>query len=150
MLTTTQIFDMIPQRPPFRFVDRIVAVDDECVVSEYRFRPDESYYAGHFPGHPVTPGVILLESMCQTAFALAIHLLAAEISVEEIDELVMMTTDASVEFERIVWPGESVRATARKIFWRRRKLKTNVELTLADGTPVARGTVGGMGVSRER
>jgi 3-hydroxyacyl-[acyl-carrier-protein] dehydratase len=149
MLTLAEIFDLIPQKDPFRFVDRLVAVDDDHVVSEYRFRPDEFYYRGHFPEYPVTPGVILLESMCQTAFALAIHLLALEAPVEEIGRLVMMTTDSSVEYERIVRPGEMVRVTARKIFWRRRKLKTNVELTLADGTPVSRGTVGGMGVARD-
>jgi hypothetical protein len=42
-----------------------------------------------------------------------------------------------------------VRVTAEKVFWRRRKLKSNVVLTLADGTSVAKGTVAGMGVSRE-
>jgi 3-hydroxyacyl-[acyl-carrier-protein] dehydratase len=150
MLTLEQVFELIPQKPPFRFVDRLTEIDDDHVVSEYRFRPDESYYAGHFPGFPVTPGVILVESMCQTAFALAIRLLSIEAPVEEIGKLVMMTTESSVEFERVVLPGESVQVTARKVFWRRRKLKTEVKLTLRDGTPVCAGTVGGMGVARER
>ena len=58
-------------------------------------------------------------------------------------------TDSEVEFERVVKPGQTVRVTAEKVFWRRRKLKSNVVLTLADGSPVAKGTVAGMGVSRD-
>lgn len=150
MLTLAQVTDLIPQKHPFRFVDALTALDDDRVVSEYRFRHDEYYYAGHFPGFPVTPGVILVESMCQTAFALAIRLLSHEMGIEDIGRLVMMTTESSVEFERVVRPGEGVRCTARKVFWRRRKLRAEVDLTLLDGTPVCRGTVGGMGVPRER
>jgi 3-hydroxyacyl-[acyl-carrier-protein] dehydratase len=149
MLTTAEVFELIPQKPPFRFVDEIVEVDGDHVVSAYTFRPDEYYYAGHFPGYPVTPGVIVLESMCQTAFALAIYLLALEAPVDDIKRLVMMTTESSVEFERIVRPGESVRVTVHKVFWRRRKLKSTAAMTLADGTPVSRATIGGMGVARE-
>ncbi len=48
----------------------------------------------------------------------------------------------------MVRPGDTVRVRAEKVFWRRRKLKSNVVLTLADGTPVARGSVAGMGVMR--
>jgi 3-hydroxyacyl-[acyl-carrier-protein] dehydratase len=148
MFTVSEVFELIPQKPPFRFVDRLVEVDDEHVVSEYSFRGDESFYPGHFPGFPVTPGVILLESMCQTAFSLAIHLIGLEGTREDVQKLVMMTTDCTVEFLRIVRPGEAVRSAGKKVFWRRRKLKAEMELSLFDGTPVCRATIGGMGVSR--
>lgn len=150
MLTVAEVFALIPQKPPFGFIDRLVELDGEHAVSEYTYRPDEFFYAGHFPGYPVTPGVILLETMCQTAFALAIYLLGLEAAPEEIGRIVMMTTESTVEFSRIVRPGEMVRVRARKVFWRRRKLRSEVELCLADGTPVSQGTVGGMGVCRER
>jgi 3-hydroxyacyl-[acyl-carrier-protein] dehydratase len=143
-----EVCDLIPQQAPFRFVDRIVEVDADRIVGEYTYRDDEFFYPGHFPAFPVTPGVVLLETMCQTAFALAIYLLAQETSLDVVRSLVMMTTESQVEYTQFVRPGSSVRATASKIFWRRRKLKAAVELLLPDGTLLAHGVVAGMGVAR--
>jgi 3-hydroxyacyl-[acyl-carrier-protein] dehydratase len=148
-LTPGEVLDLIPQKPPFRFVDRIVELDADRIAGEYTFRPDELFYPGHFPGFPVTPGVILLETMGQTAFALAIYLMALEIPVEDTRKLVTMTTEYEAEHLRIVRPGDSVRSIATKVFWRKRKLKAAVEMQLLDGTPVARAVIGGVGVARE-
>ena len=151
MLTTEQVLDLIPQQRPFRFIDRLVELGEASAVGEYTFRDDETFYAGHFPGHPVTPGVILIETMCQTGLvALGIHLLGMELPAREVAKTVTLFTDAEVEFERVVGPGQTVRVSAEKVFWRRRKLKSKVELKLADGTYVAGGTVSGMGVAREQ
>jgi 3-hydroxyacyl-[acyl-carrier-protein] dehydratase len=150
MLTPDEVLAIIPQQRPFRFIDELVEIDADHAIGEYTFRHDEGFYEGHFPGHPVTPGVILLETMCQTGLvALGIHLLGLELPRDEVAKTVTLFTDSQVEFERIVRPGDKVRVTAEKIFWRRRKLKSSVVLTLADGTPVARGTVAGMGVPRD-
>lgn len=150
MLTPEQIVAMIPQQRPFRFIDRLLEVDDAHAVGEYSFRTDEVFYAGHFPGNPVTPGVILVEAMCQTGLvALGIHLLSREASAEELARHVTLFTDASVEFARVVRPGETVRVRAEKLVWRRRKLKSKVDMTLLDGTFVAGGTVSGMAVSND-
>lgn len=149
MLTKDEVLELLPQKRPFRFLDRLVELDDTHAIGEYTFRDDETFYAGHFPGDPVTPGVILLETMCQTGLvALGIYLLGLEVPRDEVAKTVTLFTDSQVEFERIVRPGETVRVTAEKVFWRRRKLKSNVTLTLADGTSVARGVVAGMGVVR--
>ena len=151
MLSPDEVLALIPQKPPFRFIDLLVELDESHAVGEYTFRADETFYAGHFPGDPVTPGVILIETMCQTGLvALGIYLLGLELPAEEVKKTVTLFTESNVEFERIVKPGETVRVTAQKVFWRRRKLRSNVELTLADGTPVAKGTVAGMGVAREQ
>lgn len=150
-LSADEVLALIPQKPPFRFIDRLVELDEAHAVGEYTFKQDESFYAGHFPGDPVTPGVILIETMCQTGLvALGIYLLGLELPADEVRKTVTLFTESNVEFERIVKPGDTVRVTAQKVFWRRRKLKSNVELTLADGTPVAKGTVAGMGVAREQ
>ena len=150
MLTAEEVLQILPQQKPFRFIDRLIELTDARAVGEYTYRPDESFYAGHFPGNPVTPGVILIETMCQTGLvALGIYLLGLELPKSEVAKTVTLFTDSEVEFERVVKPGDTVRVTAEKIFWRRRKLKSNVVLTLADGSPVAKGTVAGMGVSRD-
>lgn len=151
MLDPQQVLELIPQQRPFRFIDDLVELDDAHAVGTYRFRPDEFFYDGHFPGNPVTPGVILIETMCQTGLvALGIYLLGLDHSREEVARTVTLFTDSQVEFSRMVKPGDEVRVTAEKVFWRRRKLKSKVTLSLTDGTLVAAGTVAGMGVNREQ
>jgi 3-hydroxyacyl-[acyl-carrier-protein] dehydratase len=150
MLTAADVLELLPQKPPFRFLDRLIELDEQRASGEYTYRPDEFFYKGHFPGNPVTPGVILIETMCQTGLvAFGIYLLGLEVPRDEVARTVTLFTDSEVEFERIVRPGETVRVAATKVFWRRRKLKSSVVLTLADGTPVAKGTVAGMGVRRD-
>lgn len=148
-LSAEEVLALIPQQRPFRFIDRLIELSDTRAVGEYTFRPDETFYPGHFPGDPVTPGVILIETMCQTGLvALGIYLLGLEVPKEEVAKTVTLFTDCQVEFERIVRPGDTVRVEAEKVFWRRRKLKSNVVLSLANGDSVAKGTVAGMGVAR--
>jgi 3-hydroxyacyl-[acyl-carrier-protein] dehydratase len=143
MLTKEQVLGLVSQKAPFRFIDRLLEIDENHAVGEYTYRPDEYFYAGHFPGLPVTPGAIFIETMGQTAGALLVYLLGLENPVEDVRRFVAMGTDASAEFLRVVRPGETVRARADKVFWRGRKLKSRVELSLTDGTPVSQGTIGG-------
>lgn len=148
-LSSEEVLALIPQQRPFRFIDRLIELSDTRAVGEYTFRADETFYPGHFPGDPVTPGVILIETMCQTGLvALGIYLLGLEVPKDEVAKTVTLFTDCQVEFERIVRPGDTVRVEADKVFWRRRKLKSNVVLSLANGDSVAKGTVAGMGVGR--
>jgi 3-hydroxyacyl-[acyl-carrier-protein] dehydratase len=148
-LSPEEVLALIPQQEPFRFIDEILELDDEHIVASYRFREDADFYRGHFPGNPVTPGVILTEAMAQTGVvALGIYLYAREFSAEEVEKLVTVFTDANVEFSGLVKPGDRVLTTGRKKFFRRKKLRAEVEMRLEDGTIVCSGELSGMGVPR--
>jgi 3-hydroxyacyl-[acyl-carrier-protein] dehydratase len=145
-----RVLKLLPQQRPFRFLDRIVAIDEDAIVGQYRFDPSESFYAGHFPFKPVTPGVILIETMAQTAvvaFGLYLVLLEqlADASVDP-ERYVAMFAEVQAEFFREVPPGETVTVRGQKVYWRRRKLKATAELFLESGELAASATLGGMGV----
>jgi 3-hydroxyacyl-[acyl-carrier-protein] dehydratase len=149
LLTTAAVLAAVPQQDPFRFIEEILEIDDEHIVAGYRFRADHDFYRGHFPEKPVTPGVILLEAMAQAAVvAHGIYLLAKETSLDEVRRSLSLFTDATVEFSGIVPPGARVITTGRKVFFRRRKLRSEARMTLEDGTLVCSGQLSGMGVAR--
>jgi 3-hydroxyacyl-[acyl-carrier-protein] dehydratase len=147
ILTAAQVLARIPQQEPFRFVDEILSIDEDGIEAAYTWRPDADFYRGHFPGNPVTPGVLLIESMAQAGVvALGLYLLAKEGSGAESDKIVTVFTDVQVDFSGMVKPGDRVRIEARKVFWRRRKLRSEVEMRLEDGAVVCSGVLSGMGV----
>lgn len=147
--STTEILAAIPQQDPFRFIDEIVEVDDEHIVAAYRFRDDHDFYRGHFPGRPITPGVILIEAMAQASVvAHGLYLLAKEKGMAEVSKTLSVFTDANVEFAGMVPPGARVITTGRKMFFRRMKFRSDVRMELEDGTLVCSGQLSGVGVSR--
>ncbi|MBM4267930.1 MAG: beta-hydroxyacyl-ACP dehydratase [Deltaproteobacteria bacterium] len=140
----------IPQQDPFRFIDEILSVDEERISAAYRFRAEADFYRGHFPGHPVTPGVLLIEAMAQAGVvAHGIYLMSLGRSDAAAPRgLLTVFTEANVEFVNLVPPGERVVITGRKIFFRHRKLRSAVEMRRADGEIACHGTISGMGASR--
>ena len=148
-LSAGEILERVPQRPPFRFIDEILELDTDHIVASYRFREDADFYRGHFPGNPITPGVILLETMAQAGVvALGLYLASAELAPEEMEKLTTVFTDASVDFLDSVLPGERVTTTGTPVFFRRRKLQSQVEMKREDGTTVCSGVISGMGIVR--
>lgn len=148
-LTPAEVLELLPQQEPFRFIDEIHEIDAEHVVATYRFREDADFYRGHFPGNPVTPGVLLVEAMAQAGVvAQGIWIVARDGGREACEKLVTVFTDADVEFSGLVPPGARVRTVGRKEFFRRNKLRSRVEMSLEDGTVVCSGTLSGMGVPR--
>ncbi len=149
-LTPKEILSLMPQKRPFCFVDEIVEVDEDKIIGKYTFRHDENFYTGHLPAHPITPGVILIESMGQVGLvALSIYLSALDFSVEHASHMTTMFTEVESEFFNPVMPGDTVIIRAEKIWWKRMKLRSKVEMTFEDGTIVARATIAGMGVKND-
>lgn len=146
-ITGADVLALLPQQEPFRFVDEILELGDDAIVARHTFRPDAFFYRGHFPGNPITPGVILIESMAQTGVvALGIYLVAREKGAEEVKKVLTVFTDVTAEFSGVVRPGDTVTIRAKKVFFRRMKLRAEVEMRKDDGTLVATATVAGMGI----
>lgn len=114
------ILAAIPHRPPFLFVDEIREWSDEEIVCAYRFKEDEFFFAGHYPGAPIVPGVVLCEAAMQAGAIFTSRLIAAQEAENaengedgqagepgvELKPVVGRIND--VEFKRIVRPGETV------------------------------------------
>jgi len=148
--TKDRVLNAVPQQHPFRFIDEILELDAESVVGAYRFREDEYFYRGHFPGRPITPGVILMETMAQTgvvAFGIYLTMLQGGGRERDIEGVITLFTFADgVEFSGIVRPGERVIIRGRKVFFRRGSLRTDVTMERENGEVVCSGVLTGTGV----
>ena len=109
MIGIQEIFDILPHRYPFLLVDRILEMEmGKRVVGIKNVTINEPFFQGHFPGHPIMPGVLLLEAMAQTGGVLAMR--SAEAAGIDIKTKVIyfMTID-KVKFRKPVVPGDQVR-----------------------------------------
>ena len=147
-----ELLALVPQQAPFRFIDEIISLDEEKIVGAYRFREDEFFYRGHFPGNPITPGVILIEAMAQVGVvAFGIYLLACQKNMRPGQlnvPLSLFSLADNVEFKGIVAPGERVIIKGRKIYFRKNTIKADVSMERENGEVVCLGKLAGMGVDR--
>jgi 3-hydroxyacyl-[acyl-carrier-protein] dehydratase len=148
--TMTRILNSVPHEHPFRFIDDILELDDDHIVGTYRFREDEYFYKGHFPGQPITPGVILIEAMAQTgvvAFGLYLHMRQTHTTLDDAKKLTTLFTLAEgVEFTGVVLPGERVIVKGHKVYFRMGSLKMKVSMERENGETVSFGILAGRGV----
>lgn len=135
------ILAKLPYSKPFLFVDELLHVDDNGISGTYTFNEDLDFYKGHFKGNPVTPGVILTETMAQIGMVcLGIYLLNDKLT----PNTVIAFTSAEIQFLKAVYPNEKVTVYSEKTFFRFGKLKCNVVMKNEAGMEVCKGVVAGM------
>jgi 3-hydroxyacyl-[acyl-carrier-protein] dehydratase len=101
-----EIMRAIPHRYPFLLVDRIVDVaKGASAIGLKNVSINENYFQGHFPSHPVMPGVLIIESMAQTAAVLVVESLGPEAR----GKLVYFMSVEGAKFRRPVQPGDQMR-----------------------------------------
>lgn len=141
-MTIQEILSHLPYSKPFLFVDELSHIDENSVSGTYTFDKDLDFYNGHFKDNPVTPGVILTETMAQIGLVcLGIYLSGTAAS--GLPGHVMLTSTA-IDFMKPVFPGEKVTVTAEKVYFRFKKLHCNVQMSNEAGEVVCKGTVSGM------
>ncbi|PIV87730.1 MAG: 3-hydroxyacyl-[acyl-carrier-protein] dehydratase FabZ, partial [Hydrogenophilales bacterium CG17_big_fil_post_rev_8_21_14_2_50_63_12] len=106
----TQIMKHLPHRYPFLLVDRVLElVPNERIVALKNITMNEPQFTGHFPHHPVMPGVLMIEALAQTAGLLAFK--SAEMPVDENTVIYFVGIDGA-RFKRPVQPGDQLRMEA--------------------------------------
>ncbi len=141
------ILNYLPYKSSFLFVDNISALSEDGVTGDYTLKKDSFFYEDHFPGNPVTPGVIITEIMAQIGLVvLGIHLMLNnkhEGAVLDEGSFPLLTS-TNVEFYKMVLPEEKVIVSSKKEYFRFGKLKCLVKMHNTAGELIAKGTFAGV------
>lgn len=130
-----EICDILPHRYPMLMVDRVLEMTGDSIVGIKNVTFNEPYFAGHFPGFPVMPGVLIIEAMAQVA-----GVLVAKMAPHTRGRLMFLASVEDAKFRKPVVPGDQLR-----IEMRMGRLKTTVAKmqgrALVDGQVVAEATL---------
>ena len=130
-----EIEEILPHRDPFLLLDEVVELEPGVrVVARKQVRDDEWYLAGHFPGRPIMPGVLIVEAMAQTG---AVAVLADEVNR---GKLALFAGIDDVRFKRIVGPGDEIELTC-ELERVRGPVGRGKATATVDGELAARGTL---------
>jgi 3-hydroxyacyl-[acyl-carrier-protein] dehydratase len=142
-----EIIKNLPYQKPFLFVDELIEISENGVTGTYKFSKNAFFYEGHFKENPITPGVILTETMAQIGVVcLGIYLLKDEILMEKKPQIAL--TSNAVDFYLSVLPNEKVTVISEKEYFRFNKLKCNVKMMNSKNELVCRGSISGMIIAK--
>ncbi|MFQ6723611.1 MAG: 3-hydroxyacyl-ACP dehydratase FabZ [Opitutales bacterium] len=105
------VLNAIPHREPFLFVDRIVELTDEKIVTERVLKKEELFFKGHYPQMPIMPGVLMCEAIFQTAGVFMSKKLLNEAEVE--GKVPVLTRIESAKFKKMAFPGDVLQLEAQ-------------------------------------
>nr|WP_240776207.1 3-hydroxyacyl-ACP dehydratase FabZ [Nitrincola alkalilacustris] len=130
MMDVNEIREYLPHRYPFLLVDRVIElIPGESIVAIKNVTVNEPYFNGHFPGHPVMPGVLLVEAMAQAAGILGFKTMNKR---PEDGSIYYFVGADDLRFKRPVVPGDQVKLEARVISDRRGIWKFDVKASVDD------------------
>jgi len=148
-LDINQIQAILPHRYPFLLIDRVLEVErKKKIVAIKNVTVNEPFFAGHFPGFPIMPGVLIVEAMAQAGGAL----LLTEVE-DRSDKLIVFTGIEKARFRRPVVPGDQLRIEVVTLSWREGASRIAVRMegkAFVNGKLVADGTVNAQLVSMNR
>ena len=115
IIQAQEIKELIPHRYPFLLIDRIEQVElGQSAVGIKNVSLNEWYFQGHFPDHPILPGVLIVEAMAQTAAALVIKTLLSENQESAKNNLVYFMSIEEAKFRKPVVPGDILQLRVKK------------------------------------
>jgi len=103
-VSDARILSLIPHRPPFLWVDRIISLSETVIETEKTIAEDLDVFSGHYPGNPLMPGVLL----CEAIFQSGALLLSESLSGTDNDKIPVLTRITDTRFKRRVMPGETI------------------------------------------
>ncbi|HXE42219.1 MAG TPA: bifunctional UDP-3-O-[3-hydroxymyristoyl] N-acetylglucosamine deacetylase/3-hydroxyacyl-ACP dehydratase [Candidatus Baltobacteraceae bacterium] len=101
-MNVEEIMRILPHRPPFLLVDRILKMDGDKITGVKNVTMNEPFFVGHFPGHPIMPGVLQLEAMAQVAGVLLLKKLEQE------NQVAYFMSAEDVKWRKPVVPGDAL------------------------------------------
>lgn len=110
MTQMEEILPLIPHRPPFLWVDRIISISDDWIVTEKDIVPDLDILRGHYPGNPIMPGAILCEAVFQSGALLMAK--RRDDSQDKTRQIPVLTRIKGAKFKRQVYPGDTIQIKA--------------------------------------
>lgn len=102
----SEILNTIPHRPPFLFIDRILEISENGARAERLIRQEEPQFEGHYPNNPIMPGVLLCESVFQTA---AVFLVKTRVPKDELEmKTPVLARIMDAKFKNMIKPGDLI------------------------------------------